>query len=366
MYQHDFFVQTREHTGEILRGLVLTATSAQFNQVTIAIAYATKVGCKFLNESFNSNVQGWRRLKKKWLVSIDHGTTEPAALEFLSGMSNSEVRIANAELVLRAHLRPKTSFHNKLYFFEGRDDESPIGLFSGSANLTLSGLYVNNEQATASILTPPFSKSDRAYYDHIKRQIEVINSVFASSALLDDELLSKYREIWKPRRSSEDRTKLVRRISNPAEYLPLSKAVAIAAARYFWTEVKYVVPNLGQGVPGNQIDLQRGSRVFFDFSAKDVPRNTVLGSVLIRFGGEVVDCHMRFGNNQMDKLNLPRPSTHGVRNYRNQTLLFKRNEDGIFDLHIGSPQEIADWKRRSRHQGTLYRMQGGREYGVFK
>jgi HKD family nuclease len=334
--------------------------------MTVAVAYATKIGCKFLDESFNSNVQGWRRMGKRWVVSIDHGTTEPAALEFLASLPNSEVRVANAEAVLRAGLRPKTRFHNKLYFFEGRDDGSAIGLFSGSANLTLSGLYVNDEQAATSILTPPFTRSDRIYYDFIRRQIEVINSTFNSAFLLDDELLRQYRELWRPKRSSEDRTRFVRSIATPAPYLPLPKAVAIAAAQYFWIEVRYVVPNLGAGVPGNQIDLQRGSRVFFGFSANDVPRNTVLGSVLIRFGGEVVDCHMRFGNNQMDKLNLPRPSTHGVRNYRNQTLLFQRMEDGTFNLYIGSSSEILKWKALSRQQGSLYSMQGGREYGVFK
>jgi hypothetical protein len=75
---------------------------------------------------------------------------------------------------------------------------------------------------------------------------------------------------------------------------------------------------------------------------------------------------MRFGNNSMDKLNLPIPGDPGPETYRNQTLLFQRKSNGVFSMRLGSPQEINEWKRLSRQQATLFRMSNsGREYGTF-
>jgi hypothetical protein len=64
---------------------------------------------------------------------------------------------------------------------------------------------------------------------------------------------------------------------------------------------------------------------------------------------------MRFGNNHMDKLNLPIPGELGPPTYENQTLLFERTGD-IFDLCIGSPQEIIEWKRLSMECELLDRV----------
>ncbi len=119
-------------------------------------------------------------------------------------------------------------------------------------------------------------------------------------------------------------------------------------------------------MPGNQIDLRRGSRVFFGFGTGNVPRNSPLGTVRIRYGRHTRDCNMRFGNNSMDKLNLPIPGDPGPETYRNQTLLFQRKSNGVFSMRLGSPQEINEWKRLSRQQATLFRMSNsGREYGTF-
>jgi len=140
---------------------------------------------------------------------------------------------------------------------------------------------------------------------------------------------------------------------------------AIARAENFWIQVEYVVENRGHGRPGNQIDLARGSRVFFGFSGRRVPRNTALGDVSIRFARHRSLTHMRFGNNYMDKLNLPIPGEGGPPDYSHTVLLFTRQSDGGFRMRVGTPDEARAWRRRSRSQETLFRMRGGREYGVF-
>jgi hypothetical protein len=74
---------------------------------------------------------------------------------------------------------------------------------------------------------------------------------------------------------------------------------------------------------------------------------------------------MRFGNNLMDKLDLPLPDEEGPSTYRNTVLLFERLRPGEFQLRVGTPREISRWRSASRRAGTGYSMRGGRQYGVF-
>jgi hypothetical protein len=105
--------------------------------------------------------------------------------------------------------------------------------------------------------------------------------------------------------------------------------------------------------------------VFFGFSGQQVPKNTLLGEVGIRYGEHYSTRHMRFGNNSMDKLDLPIPNVDGPPSYSNRTLLFERLPDGSFELTIGTDATRARWQELSAEQGTQYAMQGGRAYGVF-
>lgn len=366
MYTQALFVQSKENTGEIFRGLLETARSAEFPRMSVAVAYASTAGCLALSDAFRAEVPGWIGMRKEWLVSFDFGLTDPEALELLANLANSEVRIANAENCLAALLRPTTRFHNKLYLFQSLNDDGATAVFSGSANLTVAGLYLNGEQATSSVWIPPINAADRPHFENVMRQKETVNRIIASGSLLDQPLLERYRALWKPQPISEDRNRLVEKITEHNPEVPLSEAVALATATAFWIDVRFVLENFGPGVPGNQIDLPRGSRAFFGLGVGKVPVNTHLGTVQIRLGGQVTSHRMRFGNNQMDKLNLPKPGEPGHPvTYRDQTVLFVRNEAGTFTLQVGTPADIEVWKGRSRAQNTLYHMQGGREFGVF-
>ena len=45
--------------------------------------------------------------------------------------------------------------------------------------------------------------------------------------------------------------------------------------------------------------------------------------------------------------------------------LFTRQNDGSYRMRVGMPTEARTWRRRSQAQGTLFRMRGGQEFGVF-
>jgi hypothetical protein len=90
--------------------------------------------------------------------------------------------------------------------------------------------------------------------------------------------------------------------------------------------------------------------------------------VRIRFGAGEYPNTLRFGNNSMDKLNLPAPGTEGPASYDDTTLLFTRIPDAggaSYQLTVGTAAQIATWRRASERRGTDYAMQGGRRWGVF-
>ncbi len=361
MLQQELILQAKDYEGAIYRGLMETATAAKFDSLFTCIAYATKVGCKVVSESLQDRISQWSRMKKDWLISIDYGITEPDALEYLADLPNSRVWIPNADDLIGRHLRPRRSFHKKLYVFDCLRKQDALGIFSGSANLTLGGLYLNDEQATSLVWTSPLSRSEETTIGRARQEIIQLRSIVASTSQLNTSLLKQYRLVWRSRSTkSKDDQEITQRITEPNPHLSISRSAILATASNYWVDVKYVVENLGPGVPGNQIDLLRGSRVFFGFGAGEVPRNTVLGKVRIRYDDEVIDCNMRFGNNQMDKLNLPVPGSPRPVTYHGQTLLFHRNTDDTFALRVAGPKDISQWKSLSQRQGTLFSMRSGR------
>ncbi len=87
--------------------------------------------------------------QKQWLVGIQEGITQPKALERLGVVANSEVRVPFGSAALAGPgLKAPDFFHPKLYYFENSSTEE-AAIVSTSANLTLSGLRTNVEQALA-------------------------------------------------------------------------------------------------------------------------------------------------------------------------------------------------------------------------
>ena len=114
--------------------------------------------------------------------------------------------------------------------------------------------------------------------------------------------------------------------------------------------------------------FERWKSVEFLFQiADDEVRNAGAQGTLFDSGyrAKRTPCHMRFGNNQMDKLNLPVPEDGGPPEYEGKTLLFKRVSSNRFQLSVRSRAAASRWKSKSRNQGTLFEMRSGREYGVF-
>lgn len=367
MYSYSEYLQTIDASGEIIRGLVETAKITQPTRMLCSMAYASFSGCKMLHEYLFNAIPRWESVRKDWLVGLDNGITEPKSLEYLANLKNSTVHLYDADYLLDNNLHARQKFHTKIYFFES-DKNGSIGMFSGSANLTLSGLFLNTEQAVSSILTNPTTDDEKLISTRIHIQSQNFKHLFDKHPIFSVEIYKRYKELSKQKQElvkNEDERRAPKSISADNPEFNLNKATTIANANNYWVEVKYVVANLGTGRSGNQIDLQRGSRVFFGFNVGKVPKNTVFGKITINYKNKDNDCNMRFGNNQMDKLNLPAPSDLGLDTYENKILLFTRISDESFTLQVLPLSNIRKFIKLSVEQNSSYKMKSGRKYGVF-
>jgi HKD family nuclease len=357
-------IQTTQNRGEMLSTIVRAASTANYDKLTVLVAYATKIGCEILVSELRHACPNWANMTKTWIISLDFGHTQPEALEYLTQLTKSSVAIPNADLVLKANLRPSIRFHPKLYIFEYRS-QNKTAMISGSCNLTYAGLYLNTEQATVYIIGQPPSMLEKQTIAHIEATKKLIQYTCSSATPLTSQILSRYRSLWHPDFLPSIERKPSSTILSPDPSIDEDKAMALSTASNFWIRVTpKVVQNRGPDKPGNQIDMQRGARVFFGFEVANVEVNTHFGAVVITFQRRTSSHQIWYGSNGMDKIALPplRPS----KTYANRTLLFRRLSNNFFELVIGTSRQASEWRILSLQQHGLFKMQSGREFGVFE
>lgn len=343
----------------------LAAANADFLSIRVAMAYATQSGSRDLCRRLESSMQRWTKTRKEWLLSIDFGRTEPDAITLLGNLKNSEVRLANARAVLDRRLIPEICFHPKTYVFESKDNPA-FGLFVGSANLTLSGLHTGSEHATAHLWLPPFTAEEKVELVRVKDSLKWWNEAWGKATKTNAAIIQEYLKL----RSDvlpEDEAESVKPLTLRGDReIDLHPGLAWVNARYLWVQTHELYKNRGRNRPGNQLDLKRGTRVYFGFSAEVVPPNFIFGNVFLQaVGHPQVERSVRFGNNSMDKINLPIPGQEGPPNYDNSVILFERTGPRRFRIRLGNTSQQRAWRVKSEKQGLVFTMAGGRAFGFF-
>lgn len=360
-----YTVQRPGHGALILNTCSQLATRVTFDRVTGLYAFASYKGARLLVDALSSS-PSWRRARKRWIISIDDGVTEPAALRFLLELDRSDVFVPNGEALLLSRLRGPGRFHPKTLLFEsGVGKSSARAILVGSANLTVNGLSFGHEHALSA--SPSRTRRANSFLQALTDGIADVERVISTATQVNADFIDRYAAV-RPRRPRQrgniEDPRAKRLLSNHASIRP-TVAANLAAATRFWIDVAYVVRNRGRNEEGNQIDLQKGSRVFFGFNDADLPPNSPIGNIVISYNGHSATRNLRYGHNHMDKLDLPIPGTEGPASYMNKTLLFTRERPGFFHLAIGSSSAVAEWKAQSSAAGSLFSMRGGREFGVF-
>ena len=329
---------------EALSNAVSPATTA----FRAAVAYVTREGARRLVRELEARVGAtWPAMPKTLVTCFDFGTTEPAALEYLSDIG-FEVRIANlgADGTIRIMSNP-SSFHPKMYLAA---NGSTVRAVVGSANLSRRALSVNTEAVTAVDLDPSDAEA-------------IWSRIVANSVELTSELLEAYRHM-RPRQratpppdeppvpppASPGALEVYRNVVEAGHVNP-------AEQQAFWVEV-----GGPSGGSGNQLELPRRAQRFFgyNFEHYDDDHHTI-GHPVLRVGtAQWNDRPLTWhGNNRMERINLPTTTQSGLE-YAHQVVLFQRSGDS-FEIAVATPESARArrWREESAAAGTLYRFSGG-------
>lgn len=373
MHVQDWYAQDQASgaIGRTLDGIADILDLPHYTQLRAAVAYATLSGCRILSERAVKLRRS--RIRKRWLISIDFGRTEPSALEYLAALPGAEVRIPfGAKVVSRRAFAPIFPFHPKAYAVDDvRDGGNRIlGIFLGSGNLTASGLLTGSEAGTASHWLDP-TRLEKAAMIAAYNQTSWFEDAWSRADPVRD-IIGPYTKLWRrwtPPITEDDPEVVDLYAGGAGREVAGRAALNLASAKALWVEVGELYKNRGRSEAGNQVDLPRGSRVFFGFPAAAVPKNTVFGQVMLKNDNfDSVSCSVRFGNNWMDKVNLPVPGTEGPATYDNSILFFERRSaaaDGTqrFRLRVLNGAQLIKEKSAATNSIDL-QMRGGRQYGL--
>lgn len=325
--------------------------------MTAAVAYATHSGVAELIGRLEV-LDGWEKVRKKWLIGIDFCRSHPIALKALDGLPKSAVRIYDGEFVVgRAGCVPRVSFHPKLYRFQRIKHEVVV---AGSGNLSRTGLRIGVE-AGLSVQGIPATESG-----HLQTWFSRHWRSATPLADISDRYALRFRALENRTRPTPTEDDAAPESAGARGQLTATQLRKLSVCEHLWIQVGNLHLNRGPGRPGNQLMLKRNTRVFFGFPARDLEPDSALGHVEIEYGGNVrQDCSLRFSNNSMDVLTLPVPGTEGPAAYDQETICFERIGVRKFRLVLGTRRDTIDWKRQSKAIDGYFQMSSGREWGVF-
>jgi hypothetical protein len=332
----------------VLEQIINCTASRVYERLQIAVAFATEQGVDLLFSRLALH-DWWEEATKTFLVGIDHGLTQPEALDRLVRLPNAELRVPDFDDVMtHPALARGTVFHPKLYCFSrGQVD---YAILVGSSNLTGSGL-VSNVEAAALVCADFFPVHERrrvwghfmSWWDHLWDQ----------AAECTPDLIASYSNQRRHlRRQSPDR--FLTEEPSPTE---------LAAATSFWIEAGFL-----SGGSSNQLELPNGVETFFGVPTGGL-RRAKHPIILVTEESEW-EAWIQFWGNQVWRLRLP-TEREGLGNYAGLVICFhKTHNEHHFLLELARPTEVAarGWSDTSRERGALRRTRpgyGGRDYGWF-
>lgn len=334
-----------------LPAALFTALSTQSGRASIRLgfAYASSAGIDAVVDRLGS-LKAWQHSDKRWLFSVHHGVTEPAAIRQALQLNASQVRLyVGGNSLSKRSLSGATIFHAKTAVIESSGKDGPT-VFLGSSNLTSSAVgrsarnyeagVIVEGSAARSILRSSF---DGWWSGVWESSIEVNTGLLAKYALLRDEFLAK----------------------NPSliEQTDTPPASHVGGARFLWIEAGAM-----SGGSRNQVEFNRELSAFFGEVAE------ASRPVRIRVGSTTWDDRplthktTTFGVD-IWRLSLPTHSAGGL-DYPGLVLGFERcsDSDGVyFVLQAVRPASRlhSTWRLTALKTGHAGVTSGHRAYGFF-
>lgn len=340
------------------------AEGANYDLLCVAVAYATTGGVRILERTLQRAMTShWESIKKQWLVGVDWCRSDPSALARLQEFPNSAVRIPNGyDLVTKRDCTPAETYHPKVYIFSRHED---VAVICGSGNLSANGLTRGCECGCAQVHSTTRSSGRRNPANTVTKWFESAWKVADAYG----KLRRKYENLCRRRARENAHIPIDDDVPAPKpdgisrQQLSTTQIRQLRTLDHLWIDAGSLGANLGRGIPGNQLDMKRFTRAYFRAPVENVAPNTIIDRITLVWNGSRYDERtLKFGDNEMDKLNVPPVGSRGDQFYRGKTLLFTRQPDGAFGFDVGDDSQKRRWKARSRE--VVYKV-GRREWGLF-
>lgn len=340
--------------GSLEDALAVVANTGTFDELYVAVAYATKQGLLTLQAAL-----GGIPAKSRWVVGLDDAITQPEALNYLMALPGAKLRLAK--------LSPERRFHPKLYCLKQTQDNDVAVSAIGSGNMTLRGLRHNGE---AAVLLTAESSEDAAA---MRAQWRTLWSLGEDAT---QSMIQTYAGTYK--QATKQRAKVVELGVAPPEPEPDAPVPAAAVfdgspanATVAWTEG--ASPSAG----GRDLEFPRAMMPFFRLDETPVDKRFRMAN------GQVFSLTFTMRpDNQMWRLLFSRDAIFagigrenlrplaGTSNRSDLTIVFERSGNGadynVQLVPIGSaPYDTL--VERSKATGIIERTRnpGGRNFGYY-
>ncbi len=309
-------------------------------------AYASLNGAKRVLNKFASD--DWDNIDKRFIIGLNQGITEPAAIRLLMLQPNLEVRlyIPGKKLILDA-LYAKPLFHAKVMFFEGGNKKSNL-FYISSANLTGAAIGSNPQNYECGQVT--IFSSEKKYAKQVVEFKSWWDELWEHSRQVDDKVLDKYSNL---RLSFFNR--------NPDTLSLTEPSSDIAEADYFWIEV-----GKASGIDRHQLEFPLHLVSFFG-KPKKKRRNLTLRNDKGTWKGRPLSYKRTTYNVDIWRLGMPTIRMGGEW-IQDRVIRFSRtNEKASFEFEVtdvGSNLAIK-WAEDCNSYGHLGQTRGAnsRRYG---
>ncbi|WP_411878178.1 hypothetical protein [Polaromonas sp. YR568] len=364
MSQSDHIIQPSTRT--TLDALQTILQTGGVERIDAAVAYITSGGAlDFVKRAEVALGGAWATMPKRWITSFDYCRTEPVALNYLNSVPNLSIRIHNAEFCLQHDCAPKVPFHPKTFLI--RTAQRDFALV-GSGNMSRSGLSRGIEAGLVLSVARVVPGEPTAVAS-MSAMRTWFRGIWHDAEPLTTSLLDRYSEIFERNDNLRSPIPTEDDVASPdagTGSLSSKELQKLRVCRNFWIEAGNITKNRGPHLPGNQLMMKRLSRVFFGFPPDDLPKNSHIGDVQLKFaGGHSGEFSMTYSDNKMEKLVLPVPGPGAPSAYDNEYLLFRRWKPGVFELSIGTKAQKNQWLKQSLTIQGAFKMSSGRQWGVF-
>jgi hypothetical protein len=334
-----------------LRAAFEARTSGQTSSLVVGIAYATRGGVDALIKNLRT-VSAWSVVRKRIVVGVHQGITEPAAFELLGSIPNSEVRayIPGGSLSAGALVKAPI-FHPKFMALTDASFENIEYIQVGSANLSVgaSGNRPRNFELaiameTGGLLSARSRRECATWW----------SGVWTSSKNVDAKFVTAYAQL---RLQVIDRNPIIRQMAEAP--------VGIQNARNFFVEV-----GAASGPPGlrHQVEFPRALTAFFGRPSR-AKRLLTLAKQGTPWRNRPLTYKKTTYNVEIWRLGMPTQASGGVP-IAERAVMFRRTDDpDIFDFDVVDlgDTKFARWNQEANLRGHIGSTQGSRprSYGFY-